>query len=94
VHSHVYTGMRDIASEVRAAAATAVGELASNTGNARVISGLIALFEDTDWTVRSSALTVCCHPYIHTPHIRYHSRMIQNMRAERLHVYTCVKVQL
>ena len=32
VKSHKYTGVRDMAIEVRAAAATAVGELVSNTG--------------------------------------------------------------
>jgi len=60
---HVYTfvlrtGMRDKASEVRAAAATTAGVLARDTGNPAIIASLIDLFEDSDGTVRSSALSV------------------------------------
>ena len=50
--------MRDKASEVRAAAATAAGILARDTGHQGVVDKLVELFEDSDWTVRSSALKV------------------------------------
>jgi hypothetical protein len=50
--------MNDKASEVRAAAATTLGELARDTSNPAVIDALIDLFRDSDWTVRSSALQV------------------------------------
>ncbi len=50
-------GMRDKSSHVRAASTATAGVLARDTGNPAVIGMLIELFEDEDWTVRSSALT-------------------------------------
>jgi HEAT repeat protein len=48
--------MRDKSSHVRAASAATAGVLARDTGHPAVIGTLIELFEDSDWTVRSSAL--------------------------------------
>ena len=49
-------GVRDKASEVRAAAVQGLGVVAGSSGHSAVTTVLIELFEDSDWAVRQSAL--------------------------------------
>ena len=98
IHSTIYTnpntasliaapafhlaGPRDRASEVRSACATAIGIIARETGNTRVIDHLIELFNDSDWVVRSSALAVCAPARNKTQ--RHGSVCIETVEGARL----------